>query len=72
MTTGHEEHAHEHVFAEIIDTDTITAYEQLPHGIITLRLHQRGFALELTYEEAAALGSVMEKVVEHVNAQQQQ
>ena len=70
MTTGHEEHAHEHEFVEIFDAETITALEQVPHGIITLQLHQRGLSLDLTYEEAAALGTVMERVVEHVNAQQ--
>ena len=71
MATGHEEHAHEHEFVEIIDSETITAFEQSPHGIITLQLHQRGFSLELSYQEAIALGVVMEKVVEHVNAKRQ-
>lgn len=70
MATGHEGHAHEHEFVEIVDAATITAFEQAPHGIITLQLHQRGFALELTYEEVAALGAVMERVVEYVKARQ--
>ena len=70
MTTGHEEHAHEHEFVEIFDAETITALEQVPHGIITLQLHQRGFSLDMTYQEAMALGRVMEKVVAHVNAKQ--
>lgn len=72
MTTGHEEHAHEHEFVEIIDSETITAFEQSPHGIITLQLHQRGFSLDLSYDDAIALAMVMGKVVEHVNAKRQQ
>ncbi|MBI2172394.1 MAG: hypothetical protein HYU30_10355 [Chloroflexi bacterium] len=66
MTTGHEEHTHEHEFVEIFDAETIIAFEQAPHEIITVRLHERGFSLDLTYEEAAALGTVMERVVEHL------
>ena len=42
MGAEHEEHAHEHQVVEIIDTDTITAYAQSPHGIITGWMHQRG------------------------------
>ena len=68
MGPEHEEHAHEHQVVEIIDTDTITAYAQSPHGIITGWLHQRGPSLDLNFGEAIALATVMEKVVEHVNA----
>lgn len=71
MAPEHEEHAHGHEFVEIMDSKTITAFEQSPHGIITLQLHQRGFSLDLSYQEAIALGVVMEKVVEHVNAKRQ-
>ena len=71
MAASHEEHAHENRFIEIVDSETITAFEQSPHGIITLQLHQRGFSLELTFEEVAALGKVMEKVVHYVNARRQ-
>jgi len=71
MATGHEEHAHEHEFVEIVDSQTITAFEESPHGIVTLRLHQRGFSLDLTSEEALALGTVMEEVVKYVKAKQQ-
>lgn len=70
MTTGHEEHAHEHEFVEIIVAETITAFEQAPHGIITLQLRQRGLSLDMTYEEASASGTVMERVVEYVNAKE--
>jgi hypothetical protein len=66
-----KEHAHEHEFVEIVDSETITAFELVPHGIITLQLHERGLSLDLTYKEAAALGVVMERVVEHVNARRQ-
>ena len=71
MTTEPEAHAHAHQVVEIVEAETITAFEQVPHGIITLQLHQRGFSLELTYEEATALGMVMEKVVDHVNVKRQ-
>lgn len=56
---------------EAVDAEAITTFEKAPHGIITLQLHQRGFSLDLTYEEAAALGQVTGKVVEPVNTQQQ-
>ena len=72
MATGREEHAREHEFVEIIDSETITAFEQSPHGIITLQLHQRGFSLDLSYQGAFALGVMMEKEVKHVNAKRQQ
>ena len=72
MATGHEEHSHEHRIVEIIETDTIAAFEQSPHPIITLELRQRGFSLDLTYQEVVVLAEVMEKVVEHVNAKRQQ
>jgi len=70
VATGHEEHAHEHGIVEIIDSETITAVEQIPHGIITLQLHDRGMALDLTSEEALALGTVMERVVQHLLAKE--
>lgn len=70
MTTEHEEHAHQHALVEIIDSETITAFEQVPHGIITLQLHERGLSLDLSYEQAIALGTVMGKVVEYVNTKQ--
>ncbi|MBI2886085.1 MAG: hypothetical protein HYY02_02630 [Chloroflexi bacterium] len=71
MATEHEEHAHEHRMVEIIDSETITAFEQVPHGIITLRLHERGFTLDLTSAEAETLGLVMQRVVDHLKARQQ-
>lgn len=66
MATGHEEHAHEHAFVDIVESDTITAFEQSPHGVITLQWFRRGVSLDLTYDDAVELGMVMEKVVEHV------
>jgi len=70
MSTSHEGHAHEHEFVEIIDSETMTAFEQRPHRIITLQLHERGLSLDLSYHEAVALGMVMEKLVEYVNSKQ--
>ena len=72
MATGHEEHAHEHRIVEIIDTTTIAAFEESPHQVITLELHQRGFSLDLTYQEVVVLAEVMEKMLERVNANRQQ
>lgn len=71
MASGHEDHAHEHEFMEIIDSETITAFEGVPHGIITLQLHQRGLSIDLTYEEAMALEIVIKKVVEYINTKYQ-
>ena len=71
MDTEDDNHAHAHEFVEIIDSETITAFEHSPHGIVTLQLHQRGLSLDLTHEEAVALGMVMERVVEHVKAKRQ-
>ena len=70
MVTENDNHAHEHEFVEIVDDETITAFEQSPHGIVTLQLHQRGLSMDLTYDEAVALGTVMERVVKHVKTKQ--
>jgi len=42
----------------------------VPHRIITLRLHDRGFSFDLTYDDALALGAALEQIVAHVKASQ--
>jgi hypothetical protein len=68
MVSSHEEHAHEHELVEIVDSETLSAFEHVPHEIITLHFHQRGFAIDLMHDEVIALGKAMAQVVEHVQA----
>jgi hypothetical protein len=60
-----EEHAHDHEFVDIIESETIFAYAEAVHEVITLQFNQRGIALNLAYEEALELGKVMQAVKEH-------
>lgn len=68
MAGEHEEHTHEHSFIQVFEGETISVFEQVPHRAITLQLHDRGLALDLTYEGALALGEALAAVVEHVRA----
>lgn len=68
MTTGHE-HTHAHQIVEIVDSENFTALEQAPDELVVLQMHERGFMMEIGFDEALELGRVMEKVVERVNAQ---
>lgn len=67
MATDHDGHTHRNELVKIFDAATVTAFEQIPHDVITVRLHQRGLSLDLTYGEAEELATVMEKVVKYVN-----
>ena len=68
MASSHDEHAHEHQIIEIADSDNVTAFEQAPDGIVVLQLHERGFMMELSFDEALELGVVMARVVEHASS----
>ena len=68
MASRHDEHAHEHQIVEIADSGNVTAFEQPPDGVIVLQLHERGFMMELSFDEALELGMVMKKVVDHVSS----
>jgi len=67
-----EEHAHDHEFIDIIESDTIFAYAEAIHEVVTLQFNQRGIALNLGYEEALELTAVMEAVKEHCDSQGKQ
>lgn len=65
-----EEHDHDHSFVEVVDSDLVFVYDQVPHQVLTMRLNERGVAVELTYEEALALAEAMEKVARYVQEQE--
>ncbi|GEM_PF-4683339 len=65
-----EEHDHEHDFVEVADTDVAFVYDQVPHQVLTLRLNERGVAIELSYDEALALAEVFEQVAKYVQEQE--
>jgi hypothetical protein len=65
-----EEHEHEHDFVEVVDSEQVFVYDQVPHQVLTLRLNERGLAIELTYDEALALGEAMGQVAAYINDQQ--
>lgn len=64
-----EEHDHEHSFVEVADTEIAFIYDQVPHQVLTLRLNERGVAIELTYDEALALAEAMEQAVRYIQDQ---
>lgn len=66
MAAANKGNTHEREIIEVVDSETIAALEHTPYGTFTLQFCQRGLSLDLTYEEAAALGVVVEKVVEYV------
>lgn len=65
-----EEHDHDHSFVEVVDSDFVFVYDQVPHQVLTMRLNERGVAVELTYEEALALAEAMEQVARYVQEQE--
>ena len=65
-----EEHNHEHDYVEIVESETISAYAEAIHEVVTLQLNQRGIALNLSYEEALELTKTMEAVQNHIAADQ--
>ncbi len=60
-----EEHAHEHEYIDIVESETVFAYAEAIHEVVTLQFNQRGIALNLGYEEALELAKVMQAVKEH-------
>ncbi|MBI3979418.1 MAG: hypothetical protein HY331_14645 [Chloroflexi bacterium] len=69
MTNAEHEHDHEHAFVEIARTENIVAYEETVHQVITLRLHDRGLALELTHAEARELADALAQISARIGAQ---
>ena len=65
-----DEHDHDHDFVEVVDSEQVFVYDQVPHQVLTLRLNERGFAVELTYDEALALGEAMAQVAAYIKDQQ--
>ncbi len=60
-----EEHAHEHEYIDIAESDTVTVYAEGIHKTITLQFNPKGVALMLSYEEALELAKVMPAVKKH-------
>lgn len=69
MADQHEEHDHEHSFVEVVDSELVFIYDQVPHQVLTMRLNERGVAVELTYDEALALAEAFEQVARYVQEQ---
>ncbi len=67
-----EEHTHEHEFIDIAESETIFAYAEAIHEVVTLQFNQRGIALNLSYEEALELAEVMLAVKEHCDSRGEQ
>lgn len=65
-----EEHDHEHSFVEVVDSDVVFVYDQVPHQVLTVRFNDRGVSIELTYDEALALSEAMEQVARYVQEQE--
>ncbi|MFC1978283.1 hypothetical protein ACFLWS_08530 [Chloroflexota bacterium] len=64
-----EEHAHDHEFVDIAESETIFAYAEAIHRVVTIQFSQKGVALSLSYEEALELAEVMLAVKEHCDSQ---
>ncbi len=60
-----EEHAHEHAYIDIAESDTVSAYAEGIHETITLQFNPKGIALMFSYEEALELAKVMQAVKKH-------
>lgn len=60
-----EEHAHEHEYIDIAESDAVLAYAEVVHEVVTLQFSQKGVALSLSYEEALELAEVMRAVKKH-------
>lgn len=66
------EHAHEHEYIDIAESDTVSAYAEGIHETITLQFNPKGIALMLSYEEALELAEVMPAVKKHCESQGEQ
>ncbi len=67
-----EEHAHEHEFIDIAESETVFAYAEAIHQVVTIQFNQKGVALSLSYEEAGELAEVMRAVKEHCDSRGEQ
>ncbi len=67
-----EEHAHEHEYIDITESDTVSAYGEGIHETITLQFNQKGVALMFSYEEALDLAEVMPAVKKHCESRGEQ
>ncbi len=67
-----EEHAHDHDFIDIAESETIFAYAEAIHQVVTIQFNQKGVALSLSYEEALELVEIMRAVKEHCDSQGKQ
>ena len=67
-----EEHAHDHDFIDIAESETVFAYAEAIHQVVTIQFNQKGVALSLTYEEALELAEIMRAVKEHCDSQGKQ
>ena len=60
-----EEHAHDHEYIDIAESDTVSVYAEGIHETITFQFNPKGIALMLSYEEALELAEVMSAVKKH-------
>ncbi len=60
-----EEHAHEHEYIDIAESDTVSVYAEGIHETVTFQFNPKGIALMLSYEEALELAEVKPAVEEH-------
>ena len=60
-----EEHAHEHEYIDIAESDTVSVYAEGVHETITFQFNPKGIALMFSYEEALDLTEVMSAVKKH-------
>ncbi len=67
-----EEHAHEHEYIDIAESDTVSVYAEGIHETITFQFNPKGIALMLSYEEALELAEVMPAVKKHCESRGEQ
>ena len=60
-----EEHAHEHEYIDIAESDTVSVYAEGIHETMTFQFNPKGIALMFSYEEALELAEVMQAVKKH-------
>ena len=65
-------HAHEHEYIDIAESETVLAYAEAIHEVVTLQFNQKGVALMFRYEEALEIAEVMRAVKEHCERQGEQ
>ncbi len=67
-----EEHAHEHEYIDIAESDTVSVYAEGIHETITFQFNPKGIALMLSYEEALELAEVMQAVKKYCESRGEQ